>query len=221
MQISSVLIVEDDENIRRWLAETVGASSALDLAGATESCRSTRQFLHDHDVPDVVLIDLGLPDGSGIDLIRHAKALRATTEIMVLSMFDDEDRVVAAIEAGASGYLLKGDERHRVAEAIVDLLAGKSPISGGIARHVLRRMHAPCEPAASAAAEPARLSGREHQVLELIARGLTYAEIAELLSISVHTVTTHIQNVYGKLQVRSRNAAVFEAVQLGIIELAR
>ncbi|MGI9333113.1 MAG: response regulator [Gammaproteobacteria bacterium] len=220
MQAHSVLIVEDDRNTRRRIAEIVDAHAALSVAAETGTCESARRYLDTHATPDVMLVDLGLPDGNGVSLIRHARRERPSTEIMVLTVFGDERHVVAAIEAGACGYLLKGDDPIDICVAIVDLLEGKSPISAGIARHILKRLHTPAIENVEPSVHGPRLSAREHEVLELVARGLTYAEIAALLAISVHTVTAHVQNIYGKMQVRSRSEAVFEAVQLGIIELS-
>jgi DNA-binding NarL/FixJ family response regulator len=134
---------------------------------------------------------------------------------MVISVFGDEAHVVAAIEAGATGYLLKDARGDEITQAIHRLIAGESPISSAIARHLLRRFQ-PSPAAAPAAAGPP-LTPRERQVLQLIAKGLSYQRIAETLSMSPHTVTTHIKQIYRKLEVNSRGEAVFEAHQLGLL----
>jgi DNA-binding NarL/FixJ family response regulator len=187
-------------------------------------------WLAEHPV-NVLLVDLGLPDGSGLDVIRHAVRLHPACEPLVISMFGDEDNVLASIEAGALGYIHKDSTPDDIASTILEMKSGASPISPMIARRVLskylslrdgRVAAAPPpepEPVAAASATPARpaLSTREHEVLELIARGFSYADIARLQSVSVHTVQTHIKNLYRKLAVRSRGEAVFEATQLGLL----
>ncbi len=169
-----------------------------------------------HEPPQVLLVDLQLPDGSGIDLIRAARRLAPQAEAMVISVFGDEAHVVGAIEAGATGYLLKDASAEEIAMAITRLLAGEAPISSAIARHLLRRFRAPPDPAAApVAASP--LTPREGEVLQLIAKGLSYQRIADTLAMSPHTVTTHIKQIYRKLAVNSRGEAVFEAMQLGLL----
>ncbi len=216
-----MLVVEDDVNVRNRIAEIVDGHGSLRLAGAVGSHQDACAYLEDQPQPDLVLVDLGLPDGDGVDLIRRSRESDRPPEVMVLTAFGDERHVVAAIEAGASGYLLKDDDPGNIGAAIVDVLEGNSPISAGIARHLLRRLQAPVSDAPAPSAPGPALTRREFETLELVARGFTYAEIARLLSISVNTVTSHIKNLYAKLQVSSRSEAVFEAVQLGLIQLER
>ncbi len=228
-----VLIVEDDPQMRDFFAASVSRSSELALAGSMGTLAEARAWLDDpgHAV-DVLLVDLGLPDGSGLDVIRHAVRLHPACESLVISMFGDEDNVLASIEAGALGYIHKDSTPDDIASTILEMKSGASPISPMIARRVLSKYlslrdgrgaqaAAPPEPepVAAVAAAPARpvLSTREHEVLELIARGFSYADIARLQSVSVHTVQTHIKNLYRKLAVRSRGEAVFEATQLGLL----
>lgn len=186
------------------------------------------------EAPDVLLVDLGLPDGSGLDVIRATAVRFPQCETMVISVFGDEDNVLASVEAGAVGYLHKDALPGDFAQTIIDMKAGASPISPMIARRVLSKyrsnlqtaaamgavaMPAPLRGAASAVLDevPAVLSVREQEVLELISRGFSYAEIARLKTLSVHTVQTHIKNLYGKLAVHSKNEAVFEATRLGLL----
>lgn len=219
--IPTVLLVEDDPATRARLARAVERDDGLRLVGRAGSCAEARAWLAT-SVPDVLLVDLGLPDGSGVDLIRELKARAAATEAMVITVFGDEKHVVAALEAGATGYVLKDGADADIATAIRDLVHGGSPISPAIARHLLRRFRAPlaAAPAAGADAVP-ELTDREHQVLDLLVKGFTFAEIGELLGISAHTVTTHVKHIYGKLEVRSRAEAVYEALQLGIVKEGR
>ena len=214
-----VLLLEDDPATRERLAGIVRASPALSLAAAFGDLKSALAWLASHEPPHVLLVDLQLPDGSGIDLIRAARRIAPEAEAMVISVFGDEAHVVAAIEAGATGYLLKDASGEEIGMAITRLLAGESPISSAIARHLLRRFRAvPSAPAPSAASP---LAPREGEVLALIAKGLSYQRIAETLTMSPNTVTSHIKQIYRKLAVNSRGEAVFEAQQLGLLPNTR
>jgi DNA-binding NarL/FixJ family response regulator len=214
----TVLLVEDDDATRARLARAITLDGGLALVGAAASCREAREMLAG-GAPDVLLVDLGLPDGSGIDLIRECKRVAAGTEAMVITVFGDEQHVVSAIEAGASGYLLKDGSNTYIADSVRALLNGGSPISPAIARHLLRRFQAPVPAERDAhGAEAPGLTDREHEVLALLVKGFTFAEIGDLLGISAHTVTTHVKHIYGKLAVRSRAEAVYEALQLGIVK---
>ena len=218
----SVVIVEDDAPTRAFLSEVVQGMPELRLVAAAETLEAGRTALEAH-APEVLLTDLGLPDGSGVELVKEARARSERTEIVVITMFGDEWNVIRCIEEGASGYLLKGGDREAIERALRELLAGGSPISPAIARHVLRRLRPAPAPAAETAAETAAvespLSGRETDVLELVAKGFTFGEIAGLLEISIHTVTTHMRRVYRKLEVHSKTEAVYEASQRGLIDI--
>lgn len=235
-----VLIVEDDVQTREFFAASVSACASLSLAASvgtvSEACAWIAGPGH---TLDVLLTDLGLPDGSGLEVIRAATARFPDCEPLVISMFGDEDNVLASIEAGALGYIHKDSAPENIAQAILEMKAGASPISPMIARRVLSKYQslrdsrpsapaaplpaaapasAPAAPPATSSAVPRPLlSPREQEVLQLIARGFSYAEIARLQSVSVHTVQTHIKNLYRKLAVRSRGEAVFEATQLGLL----
>jgi DNA-binding NarL/FixJ family response regulator len=216
--VQTVLLVEDDTATRIRLARAIERAPDLELVAAVASCREARERLA-AAAPDVLLVDLGLPDGSGIDLIRELKQRARPTEAMVITVFGDEKHVIAAIEAGATGYVLKDGTDRYIADAIRELLQGGSPISPAIARHLLQRFRAPAPPsAAGPGAEAPGLTEREHEVLALLVKGFTFQEIGELLGISAHTVTTHVKHLYGKLEVRSRAEAVYEALQLGIVK---
>jgi DNA-binding NarL/FixJ family response regulator len=217
MPAHRVLLVEDDAPTREHLARAVEARPELALIGRAASLAEGRALLA-RAAPDVLLTDLGLPDGSGIELIRELRAQAPAGAAMVITTFGDERTVIAAIEAGASGYLLKDGSFEEIGAAVLELVAGGSPISPAIARHVLRRLQREGAEAAPQAGAP-RLTEREHEVLSLIAKGFSFPEIAALLAISAHTVTTHVRHIYEKLEVSSRASAVYEAVQLGLIRL--
>lgn len=213
-----VLLLEDDPATRERLAGIVAASPGLELAAAFGELRGALAWLAMHEPPQVLLVDLQLPDGSGVDLIRAARRIAPQAEAMVISVFGDEAHVVTAIEAGATGYLLKDASAEEIGQAITRLLAGEAPISSAIARHLLRRFRAASAVAsAPAPAEASPLTPREGEVLALIAKGLSYQRIAETLGMSPHTVTSHIKQIYRKLAVNSRGEAVFEAQQLGLL----
>lgn len=218
MSATRVLIIEDDPPTRERLAAVIADADGLELAGTAGDCAEARALLARDPPPAVMLVDLGLPDGSGVELIRESRALAPPPEAMVISVFGDERHVVGAIEAGASGYLLKDATAAQIADSIAQLLAGGSPISPGIARHLLRRFQ---EPPPEADPDIPKLTPRETDVLQLITKGLSYAEIAGTLGMSVHTVTSHIKHIYRKLEVRSRGEAVFEALQRGLLDVKR
>ena len=210
-----MLLVEDGPDMRDYLARAINDHPELELLAACADLASARAVLR-RAVPDVLLTDLALPDGDGVALIRELKRAMPSCECMVISVFGTEARVVAAIEAGATGYLLKDDPVERVAQAVLSLVHGGSPMSPGIARHVLNRLRG----AAPVDATGAGLTERELTVLNALSRGFTYGEVAEQLGLSNHTVGTHVKHIYRKLEVCSRSEAVYEAAQLGLIRLA-
>jgi len=213
-----VLLVEDDVPTRTRLARVIEAQGDLRLLGAAGSCVEARA-LFERTRPQVLLTDLGLPDGTGIELIREARRRWPDVLPLVITVFGDEQHVVAALEAGALGYLLKDGTPEYIGASIMEMLGGGSPISPAIARHLLRRFRdgGPAEDVRSDGVP--RLSEREGEVLRLIVKGFTYAEIAELLGVSSHTVTTHVRGLYRKLEVHSRGEAVYEALQLGLVKV--
>ncbi|SOZ18531.1 putative TWO COMPONENT RESPONSE REGULATOR TRANSCRIPTION REGULATOR PROTEIN [Cupriavidus taiwanensis] len=219
-----VLIVEDDPLALRRLVQAVDLHAAdAVVAGCASTVAEALAWLAQHQ-PDVLLCDLGLPDGSGIDVIRNARVRYPGCDCMVVTVFGDDQHVLASIEAGAIGYLLKDETTDRIAASIGELRAGGSPMSPLIARQVVNRLRgAPPEAVArdsgpGAAPGAVVLSVRENEILDLISRGYTYAETARYLGLSVHTVQSHIKNIYGKLAVRSRGEAVFEAAKLGLLK---
>jgi len=192
----------------------VAAHPGLTLFGSVGSCEACRELLQNR--PDVMLVDLGLPDGDGTSLIRQLKSMHPSAEAMVVSVFAEEEKVVGAIRAGASGYLLKDMLKEDIGASIMEVLHGGSPISPSIARYILKALS---EPPDNVADDTVSLTGREIEVLNLIARGYSRKEIAALLQLSRHTVVSHIRHIYEKLEVHSRNEAVFEACQQGLITL--
>lgn len=218
----TVLRVEDQAPTRERLARVIEGHPRLDLVAAVGNCTEARQVLTAHK-PNVLLTDLDLPDGNGLELIRETHADNSTTEIMVITVFGDEKHVISAIEAGASGYLLKDGSSDYIGQSIMQMLAGGSPISASIARFLLKHFKAqtqtPAPTEVPVTATMPKLTERETDVLTLVAKGFTYNEIGDLLGVSVHTVTTPIKQIYRKLAVKSRGEAVFEAMQRGLIQI--
>lgn len=212
----SVLLVEDDARTRARLARAIAAHAELRLLAAVGGCAQARAQLA-RAVPNVLLTDLGLPDGSGIELIQEISRAHPQTRSMVISVFGDERHVVEAIRAGASGYLLKDASDREIGRAILDLMAGGSPISPAVARYLLKHLQPPIVAVKPEKGIIEALSARELDVLQLVADGSSYAEIGAQLFISINTVGTHIKHIYDKLAVNSRGKAVREAEQLGLL----
>jgi len=162
-------------------------------------------------------VDLGLPDVSGIEIIRETARRYPETDIMVVTVFGDEEHVLASIEAGATGYLLKDSLPEEFIDVIKELRAGGSPISPIIARQLLKKLRPASSPGQVPTSNLSELSARESEVLSFIAKGFSFAEIAKLLEISPHTVTTYVKKIYQKLAVHSRGEAVYEATRMGLI----
>jgi len=213
----SVALVEDDPAVRQRFKASIEKQPQLTWVGEAASVRDGKALLGDN-CPRVLLVDLGLPDGSGLEVITEAARHCPATEVMVVSMFGDEGHVIQAIEAGASGYLLKDMDDASLAEHIIQLVDGGSPMSPMIARHLLKKMQQPEEPE-KAQASDVSLTKRELQLLKLLARGYTYREVADELSVSSHTVNSHIKNLYRKLSVKTKNEAVFAATREGLLDM--
>jgi DNA-binding NarL/FixJ family response regulator len=183
----------------------------------------------DAQAPDVMLLDLGLPDINGVEVIRYAAARHPRCDVLVVTMFGDDQHVLSSIEAGATGYLLKDAHAEHIAASIHELHAGGSPISPGIARRVLARFRVGPAPGPGTAASPGAaapspaaeaqspLTERETELLRLTAKGLSFETIGQLMGISPHTVVAHVKKIYRKLAVHSRGEAVYEASQMGLL----
>jgi DNA-binding NarL/FixJ family response regulator len=214
----TVLLVEDHPETRERLANAVRTHPQLQLVAAAENCETANQAL-DAKIPDVMLTDLGLPDGNGLDLIQRVAAMQGNTEIMVITVFGDEKHVLSAIEAGASGYLLKDGTADYIGDSIVQMMNGESPVSPAIARHLLKRFRTMQTATPVKDKDSPKLTPRESEILQYVAKGFSFTEVANLISVSPHTVTHHIKNIYKKLAVCSRAEAVYEAMQLGLVRL--
>jgi DNA-binding NarL/FixJ family response regulator len=214
----SVVLVEDDPICRERFETAIRGAKDLHLAASFQDGRSALEWL-ERETSDVLLSDLGLPDLPGLAVITYCAQRHPQTAIMVITMYEDEQHVIRSLEAGACGYLLKDSLHGEICDRIRELHAGGSPITPTIARLVLKRFH-PQMPAARTLpdSELVKLTPKELTVLNRIAQGFSYQEIGGLEGITVNTVHTHIKHIYGKLAVRSRTEAVFEAQQLGLLD---
>ncbi len=225
----TVLIVEDEPAFLKLFSDAVLAEPRLQLVGAVGTVAAARALI-DVSVPDVVVTDLGLPDGSGVDVVRHAVQRKPDVDVLVVTMFGDDVHVIDSLAAGATGYLMKDAMPGRISASILEVYAGGAPISPGIARRVLQRFRVaataqavPPTAAGAPAAVPeadetgAALTARETDILRLVAKGLSFGDVGGALDISPHTVVTHVKRIYRKLAVHSRGEAVFEARLLGLL----
>jgi DNA-binding NarL/FixJ family response regulator len=206
----AVAIVEDDVPAREILAGWIRDAEGFRLAGEYDDAETAIARLP-QEKPSVVLFDINLPGMSGIECVRRLKPALPETQFVMVTVYEDANHIFNALSAGASGYLLKQMRRNDLLDALKDVHAGGSPMSSQIARKVVQNFY---RNDTQEGGESMELSGREREVLELLARGYLYKEIAELLKISGPTVNTYIRRVYEKLHVRSRAQAVAKYAHL-------
>lgn len=206
--------------VRERISEIIRCSDELALGFI---CGTLKEGIASIKVspPEVLLLDLGLPDGNGIELIKYIEGHGVRTGVIVMTAFGDERSILDAISAGAVGYLLKDEEHQAIETSIAQMLKGGSPISPSIARHLLKRFQGeqslPKKKLFRQQTGKMQLTTREFEVLQKISKGFTSKEISEMESLSYHTVTTHIRNIYKKLSVNSRAEALFEAYSMGLL----
>jgi DNA-binding NarL/FixJ family response regulator len=205
---SQIVATRLEEEPRVPLLEaSVHRARGIAALGSAEEALAKLPALH----PDVVLMDIHLPGMSGIECIRQLKLQRPKIQIMMLTVFEDHDRIFQSLAAGSSGYLLKQTPPHKLLEAISELHQGGSPMSTQIARRVVEAF----QPASTGDNPTTGLSAREKEIIALLGKGYLYKEIASQLGISVETVRTHIHNTYEKLHVRTRTEAVMKVFGRG------
>ncbi len=211
--VTRVWVIEDQAEIRRSLTALIGDSPALVCTGSFD--RMEPALSQAAPVPpDVALIDIGLPGMSGIEGIRIMRERWRTVSPLVLTVYDDDERILEALCAGANGYLLKHTPPAKLLEAISDSASGGSPMSPEVARRVVelfRRVQPPPQ-------ADYKLTPHELRILHLLVRGENYKTTAAILGVSVNTVSYHVRHVYEKLQVHSRSEAVAKALQNGLIK---
>ncbi len=199
----NVAIVEDDEWIRENLASHLRQAEGFCCAGAYATAEEALEKFA-VNAPEVVLMDINLPGMNGIECVRQLKQFAPATEILMLTVYEDSERIFNSLLAGASGYLLKRTPGPTLLEAIADVHRGNSPMNGHIARRIVQYFNQ----RGRQNKEIEKLSPRERQVLEHLAQGVPYKEIADVLSLSIDTIRIHIKGIYSKLHVHSRGEAV-------------
>jgi DNA-binding NarL/FixJ family response regulator len=218
-----VAIVDDDVTFSKAVKEAFALTIDMQIWGAATD-RSGGIALLEGVPADVLLVDLGLPDGSGLDVIRRARLVWPDCEIMVVTVFGDKKNILAAITAGALGYVLKDMSAEQITNEIRTICTGGSAISPAIARSLLSHLSEQSTATALLAKTPVdnkpdagddELTAREYQVLSLANKGFTYEEVAQSMGISLHTVKTHVKRSYIKLQVNSKTQAIYELQRMG------
>jgi DNA-binding NarL/FixJ family response regulator len=212
----SVWLVEDNAEFRKSVARALNRMPALQCAAAfsrgdlaIEEARSANPRA---SLPDVLLLDLGLPGVSGFDVIERFRSLSPSTRVLVLTVFEDEQKIFRAVCLGAAGYLLKSAALGDIARAIQEVHAGGAPMTPRVARKVLERFAQTNAPTSDVS-----LSPRERQILELMIEGCVNKQIADRLSVSIHTVDFHLRSIYAKLEVNSRSEAVAKALKQRLV----
>jgi DNA-binding NarL/FixJ family response regulator len=202
MEAITVSIVEDLTEVKESLENLVRGSKDFLFLSAYPNAELAEKNIP-LEQPQIVIMDINLPGISGIECIRKIKPVCPDTQFIMYTIFDDDDKVFEALEAGASGYLLKKIPKEKIMAALQELYEGGSPMSTQIARKVINRLHA-----SNATDEIKLLSSRENEVLQQLAKGLLYKEIADKLSIATGTVRQHIHKIYEKLHVQNRTEAL-------------
>lgn len=210
--MQSVLILEDHPETRAWLIEIINlAFVEIDISDAS-SLAQARKLLTDKKF-DLALIDLNLPDGNGVDIIREINKNSPDTYCVVATIFDDDNYLFPALEAGAQGYLLKEQTTDEFILSLQGIIKGEPPISPVIARKMIQHFHSP-----PTQTDNPDLSKREKEILSAIAKGLSRNEAANILGITSNTVASHLKSIYGKLNVSNRAQATLEALRMGLVK---
>lgn len=199
----TVAIIEDDSELRSLFREMLAAVPGWEITGSFARAETAMPAIQDAP-PNVAIVDIQLPGISGIECVRQLKPLCPATQFLMVTAYDNADRVFEALTAGASGYLLKRDVPLRLMESLADVLAGGAPMSSAIARKVIQHFQHPAAPAHV----DYNLTAREVETLELLVKGCLYKEMAAQLDVGIDTVRYHLNNIYRKLHVRTRTEAV-------------
>lgn len=198
-----VMIIEDDDEIRNSFVSTVNSSDDYKVVGDYPSCELAIANLKKVK-PEIVLMDIKLPGMSGIEGVHAIKEINHLIEVIMVTIFEDSELVFEALKMGASGYITKSSNDIELLEALNEITSGGAPMTGKIARMVIRNFHI---------SHTSPLTRREKEILQLLAEGMTYLQISEKLFISLETTKSHIRNIYPKLQVNSKNEAVAKATK--------
>jgi DNA-binding NarL/FixJ family response regulator len=208
----TVLLYEDNRDLREGISFLLQATPGIHLAAACPHVNNLKTDLETHK-PDVVLTDIGMPGMTGLEALPIIKATNPDIQVLMLTVFDDVERIFQAIRGGASGYLLKNTPPAEIIQAVFDVYRGGSPMTSSVARKVLQHFQQPAKVSSS----EQLLSAREQDILKGLMKGYSYKLIADELNISIDTVRTHIRNVYEKLQVNSKTEAILKAMKDGFL----
>ncbi len=200
-----LLVFEDNDLLRESLESLISLNTRLQLLGAFSHVLSIKEEVLRYK-PDLLILDIEMPQMSGIDAVRKVRAFHASMPILMLTVFDDNKHVFEALQAGASGYLLKKHIATKLFDAIDEVVSGGAPMSPSVARMVISAMQTPLQ------GNDYQLTTREREILTELSRGNSYKLIAAQLAISLDTVRTHIKNIYEKLHVHSQTEAVSKAI---------
>ena len=205
-QSITLWVIEDNDTYRNTIAELIDNTEGMHCSHAFRSCENALKALEDDFAPEIIFMDIGLPGISGIEGLGRIKAISPSTDVIMLTVFDDEKQIFEAICSGASGYLLKSAQAHEIIGAVRLVLGGGAPMDSRVARKVLDMFSRLSVPMGEYG-----LTSREKEFLHLMVDGLTAKEIAQRLFLSLRTVDTHVKNIYSKLQVHTRSGAVTKA----------
>lgn len=206
---TDVIIIEDNELLRDSLKEAINKSSSINCNHAFSSGEAALDLIEEKElVPDIILLDIGLPGMNGIELIPELKKLSPASKIIIITIHDDDENIFNAICAGASGYLLKDLSSEKIVNSIGEVMNGGAPMNSHIAKKVLNMFRD--QNMKSAGYE---LTEREKEILSLLVEGLSKKQIAEKIFLSHHTVDSHLRNIYAKLEVHSRSSAITKAIK--------
>lgn len=208
-------VLEDDPDMRAYIAYVAEQYDHLTIVFAEESVKKAKAHIDAGLTPDLCLVDLQLPDGSGVEFILHATQ-NSACKCLVLTVLGDRTSVITALEAGANGYLLKDSNERMIVRSIQQTIEGANPISPEAATHLLSLLGGNNQKIVQ---DDHGLTAKETEVLTLFAKGLSYKETAGVMDVSSHTVNDHVKNIYSKLSVHSKSEAIFEALQLGLIKI--
>jgi len=210
--MQNVLVLEDHPETREWLTDIIRQAFVEVKIFEASSLAQARAIIKSNQL-DLALIDLNLPDGNGVEIISEISQKSPDTYCVVATIFDDDNYLFPALEAGAQGYLLKEQTTDEFIQNLQGIIKGEPPISPAIARKMINHFHYDIQPS-----DKPDLSGREKEILSAIAKGLSRNEAAEILGITSNTVASHLKSIYGKLNVSNRAQATLEALRLGLVK---
>jgi DNA-binding NarL/FixJ family response regulator len=210
MQPVRVLVVDDHYVVRKGIRMIAGTEPAIDIVGEASNGHGAIKLVHSLQ-PDVVLLDLIMPHYGGLEALAAIKESHPAIKVVILTTFEDDDSIYAAMNHGADGYLLKDADGETLLQSILEAYHGDMPLHPRIARHLVHKLTDPAGTTTSS------LTDREKEVLQLVAQGLSNKEVAKTLNLSTGTVKIHVSNVLGKLNVTSRTEAAVMATQMGLV----